>query len=114
MVANDGMFFAGIKKHYDKYIADAYKNKFGQTLHMTFTDSTIESHDASGSGTLNYSGLEVFSETAGYFYLKLRSGETLIIPKSGVEDAAQLRTLLKDVSHRMKIEFVEDLNWKWR
>jgi hypothetical protein len=102
------------KNHYAKFIADNYKNRIGLTAKITFSDSVIETYDITGESKINLSDLEAVTETPEYFYPSLKSGGHLIIPKSKITDVSQLRLELRQLCEKMKIDFIEELKWKWR
>jgi uncharacterized protein YxjI len=45
--------------------------------------------------------------------LKLKIGDTLIIPKNPVENIQDLQSELKQIAQRFEIDYTTDLNWKW-
>ncbi len=102
------------KKHYAKFIVDNYKYRFGQTTHVEFAESAIECTDITGESNINLTGIENITETGGYFDPKLITGETLIIPESKLDAVSELRMELKQICSRFKIDFIEDLQWKWK
>ena len=102
------------KKHYKKYVADVHKNSFNETINVMFTDEILETADRSGTSKINLPEMEVFSETGSYFYLKLKTGSHLIIPKAQLHNNDEIRTLLINLSKKLNINFLSDLNWKWK
>jgi hypothetical protein len=102
------------KDHYAKFIADAYKNRFGLISTIYFNEDTIETSDSTGESKINLSELAYVAETRDYFYPGLKTGEHIIIPKSKITDLPQLRQDLRKLCDRLKIDFIEDLNWKWK
>lgn len=102
------------KNHYAKFIADTYKNKFGQTVKIHLTENSLETNDVTGEYRINLSELESVTETGAYFYPSLKAGGHLIIPKSKISDVSQVRQELKHLCERLRINFIEDLNWKWK
>lgn len=102
------------KNHYAKFTADNYKNRFGQTIHVEFTEFAIECNDITGESKIHLMGIENITETGDYFYPKLKSGETIIIPKAKIDEVSELRMELKQICNRLSIDFIEDLNWKWK
>ncbi len=102
------------KNHYAKFIADTYKNRFGQTANIHFAENAIETNDVTGESRINLSALENVIETGEYFYPSLKTGGHLIIPKSKISDVSELRQELRQLCGRLKIDFIEDLNWKWK
>jgi hypothetical protein len=102
------------KNHYAKFIAYTYKNRFWKTANIHFGENVIETIDVSGESKINLSELESVIETGEYFYPSLKTGGHLIIPKTKISDASQLRQELRQLCERLKINFIEDLNWKWK
>ena len=102
------------KNHYSKLVADTYKNRFGQTATIYFTENAIETNDSTGESKINLSELENVTETGEYFYPSLKTGGHIIIPKSKISDVSQMRQELRQLLERLKISFIEDLNWKWK
>lgn len=102
------------KNHYNKFVADTYKNRFGQITNIKFAESAIETDDITGESKINLTEIENVTETGDYFYPKLRAGGHLIIPKAKIGDISQLRKELKQLCVRLNIDFIEDLNWRWK
>ncbi|MEO6232539.1 MAG: hypothetical protein ABJB11_12080 [Ferruginibacter sp.] len=102
------------KNHYAKFIADTYKNRFGQTANIHFGENAIETNDVTGESKINLSELESITETGDYFYPGLKTGGHLIIPKLKISDVSQLRQELKQLCQRLKINFIDDIIWKWK
>lgn len=101
------------KKHYQKYIAETYKNRFNETSTVIFDEDNIETSDRTGEMKINLSEIEKIIETTKYFYLKMKTGETLIIPKFKIENLDNLRNILEKLAIKLNINFEDDLNWKW-
>jgi len=102
------------KNHYEKFIDDTYKNRVGITAEITFDDFAIHTTDVTGESRINLSELENVTETGDYFYLSLKTGGHLIVPKSKIGNVPELRVKLKELAGRLNIEFIEDLKWKWK
>lgn len=52
-------------------------------------------------------------EVGEYFYLKLKVADTLIIPKSPVENIQDLQSELKQIAQKFDITYITNLGWKW-
>jgi hypothetical protein len=102
------------KNYYTKFIADTYKNRFGQPSNVTFTDRAIEINDITGEAKINLTEIENVTETGEYFYPKLKTGGHIIIPKTKVDNITELRNELKQLCNRLNIDFIDDLHWKWK
>jgi hypothetical protein len=102
------------RRHYQKYITETFKNRIDQTATITFTSARIECFDKTGEFKINLVEIEEIFETGEYFYLKIKSGVSLIIPKSKVENTDDLRTELMSISENLKANYSIELNWRWK
>ena len=102
------------KRHYEKFIDETYKNRFDKESNVIFKDVNLETFDLTGESKINYSSLEKIIEISSHFFLKIKTGGSLIIPKSKVEDIEKVRTELRALSEKIKIDYSAELNWKWK
>nr|WP_294789890.1 YcxB family protein [uncultured Mucilaginibacter sp.] len=102
------------KNHYKKYVRDIHRTSFNQTSNITFTDEAIETADRTGTSKINLTEIETISETGSYFYLKLNTGAHLIMPKAQLKNTDDVRSLLTTISKKLGVNFVSELNWKWK
>jgi hypothetical protein len=102
------------KNHYQKFITDTYKNRFGQTININFSDKCIETTDITGQSQINLGEIENTTETSNYFYLKMKSGGHLVIPKQKLDNVENVRQELKKFCSKLSIDFIDDLNWRWK
>jgi YcxB-like protein len=102
------------KKHYQKFIFDTYKERFDKYATIVFKEETLETFDETGEAKLNYSVFKEIIETSNHIFIKVRTGGGLIIPKSEAEDLENIILTLKTLADRMKIRYMEKLDWKWR
>ena len=100
------------KKHYKTYIKENYAKRFGQTAVLEFRENTIYSKDLTGEGTLNVSQIEQVNETGDYFFIKISTGLSLILPKKAMKNLAELNAVREKLL-ALKIPLVEELDWKW-
>ena len=100
------------KNHYKKFINENYKNRFGQAENISLTEDCIETKDITSESKLNLTAIENITETSDYFYIKMKAGGHLIIPKSGVESVDGLRDKLKRFANKLSIDFILNLNWR--
>jgi hypothetical protein len=103
------------RKHYKKYIRDAYKNRFDQIATIKFEKDFIETSDINSESRINYSAFEEIIEIENYFFLRLKTGESIIIPKKlKFENIIDLKSDLVRIFENYQIKIKEELNWKWR
>ncbi|MBP9214513.1 MAG: YcxB family protein [Chitinophagaceae bacterium] len=102
------------KSHYQKFINDNYKNRFEETCTITFKEIHIETFDKTGESKINLTEIDEIIETANYFYLKMKTGGSLIIPKLKIENSPKVKTSLLSLASNLKINYTQELDWKWR
>ncbi len=102
------------KRHYKKYVAETYKNRFGKISNITISHEQIHDIDEAGELKVPISELQKIYETGIYFFLTLKSGSTLIIPKLKVDNVAIVKKELKIITAKQQIDFIELLSWRWK
>lgn len=102
------------RNHYNKFVEDAYRNRIGRPVTLKLTDTAVETRDSGSASSINLSEIENITETGNYFYLKLKTGEYLILPKKAADDINSLADELKQRCSRLQIQYIEEQNWKWR
>ena len=102
------------KKHYKKHVNEVYKNRFGIESSLSFNEKNIESISEIGESNFNYSAFESFVEISNYYFLFLKTGGAIIIPKTVTSTIIDFKEQLNLLSVKNNISFEEDLNWKWK
>lgn len=97
------------KKHYQSYIKEHYQQRIGEVVETIFEDAFIVLKDKTGESKINVSELDTVYEIADYFFVKISSGISLIIPKKKVGDANAVRKKLTTLN----IPIVQELDWEW-
>lgn len=102
------------KRHYRKYIRDTYKNRFGEKCDIAFTSDTIVTKDKSGEVKINKSEIEVINEIKEYYFIRTRTGVTLIISKTKADDIEEIEKEIKSMIEVRGLKHTIELDWKWR
>lgn len=63
---------------------------------------------------LTWTEIDEIIETANYFYLKMKLEVVLIIPKLKIENSPKVKTSLLSLASNLKINYTQELDWKWR
>ncbi|NOS90948.1 MAG: YcxB family protein [Cyclobacteriaceae bacterium] len=101
------------KKHYLKFIRDTYKNRFGETCDIEFTEDNIVTRDKSGELKINKGEIEEINEIQNHYFLKARSGMAFIVPKSTTTDIESLKREIVALTANGAKHSIE-LDWKWK
>jgi hypothetical protein len=102
------------RKHYMKSIKETYKNRFNELTTLIFDEDYIETNDLSGETKIYYSGFEEINEIKDYYFLKLRTGGSIIIPKIKIDNIENFKIELKNISEKYHLKNNVELNWKWK
>ena len=102
------------KRHYLKYIRDTYKNKFGESYELEFDKDTIWTKDKTGEMRINKSEIEEINEIRDFYFLKARTGSTLIISKNKSDDIEKIKNEIALMVERQGVKYNMELDWKWR
>ncbi len=96
------------KLNYGRFIKANYSSRFGmeETLE-TFPDKLFVK-DKFGEGDVKESELNNIVEIESHFFINLKSGSSLIVPKTQVDS----KELKKELT-RLKTPFVEEFTWLW-
>jgi len=79
------------KRHFTTYVKENYSYRFGEEVHIEIDNQTIFCKDKAGEGTINTSEIEKVDETDNHFFVKIKSGVSLIIPKQSAHISDEIR-----------------------
>ena len=102
------------KKHYQDFVTNSLRNRFNQTSTITLNEHTLDTADDMCESKIKLEAICGIIEIGQYFYLKIISGETLIIPKFRLENADEIRNELQILAAKLNLQLEMDLNWKWK
>ena len=88
-----------------------YKPSFLTTI--TFTSTDIVMIDEVSERKMRLSVIKRIAEIKNEFFFTISSVEHLIIPKENLRNVEEVSSYLKQLAAERKIEFVDDLQWKW-
>lgn len=104
------------KRHYKRHIQDAYKNRFGEECIIEFAADTIVTKDKTSEVKINTAEIEEINEIKDFYFVKSKSGVSLIISKVKT-DPADLERIKEEVQalvHKRGVRHNVELDWKWR
>jgi len=102
------------KNHYLRHIKETYKNIFGKEVTLIISDSILQTNDDSGQSSVNISQLIEINETGQHFFLKMLSGQSVIVPKNKLDNLQEFSLTVKEISVKLNIKHNIDINWKWK
>ncbi len=98
------------KKHYSNFIKDNYRQRVGEVSIIDITKEYVYSKGKAGESKILLKEIDEVSDTMHHFFLKISSGQTLIIPKREIEDVELLRVELELIG----LKIIDELDWEWK
>lgn len=98
-------------RHYEKHIDENFKNRIGKTEQLSIRDDYIESISHLGESKTKITEIEEVNEIKDYFFIKLSSGDSFILPKANINSFSD--HILKMISE-FNIKHNVELDWKWK
>jgi len=100
------------KNQYRKFVRETYKDNFGKLYTLSFNQDFIGLHNSSAESKIKLSDVDEVVETIKYFFVKLKTSASIIIPKEELENVDELRTELISVAGKAHAKFIFDSNWR--
>ncbi len=102
-----------LKKYFTQFTNDRYRGRSFEDTTTYFHNDYIEIKDKTVEYKINVTELENTIETPDYFYMTMKIGGHLIIPKLQLSNIKKERLGLKNLSAKLQVPFTTDLKWRW-
>ena len=99
--------------HFKAYIKENFTEKLNHIVTVELADDFIHTLDAGSESKVSMSEVIEFVEISSMFLIKIKGGQSLIIPKD-TNDVEVLRLLFMDLSKRLNVPFSQEMNWEWK
>lgn len=113
LVVYPGFVLNRLKQSYQKAIVELFKNRFGQTAVVEFKETSILGSDSMRSTEVFHSSIQSIEEIGTHFFIYMKYGEQLIIPKTEVDKEA-VNKHLHQLATQLDIPYNSNVNWKWK
>jgi hypothetical protein len=101
------------KIHYEKHINENYRNRFGIESEIRFEDGFLISKTDAQEGKIKLTEIQEINEITGNLFIKIKTGESIIIP-SRYGEFNKLKEELVYLISPLGVEWKKQLNWKWK
>ena len=101
------------KSHYKKFIKENYKERIGLISNYNFEAETLNIKNSLGESKINYESFEQINETNDYYYLKLKTEESFIIPKNQILSIEKFKKILDILKEKYGVKENIELGWKY-
>lgn len=95
-----------------KGISKLYGQYYGQLNNLKFEINQLVKVDAFSTTTYAYENIEIVEEINDYFYIKIKSGLRIIIPKTAFSNV-EIYKFFKDLILEKNLKMVNEKKWKW-
>ncbi|MBQ4912871.1 YcxB family protein [Maribacter sp. MMG018] len=102
-----------LKKLHIGAIKKNYKHSFDKPKELLFDDDFLEISSELERSKLDYSAIESIQEIASHYFLNLKSGIHIIIPKATLKNDNSVATRLDILCKKYGIVHSKNLDWKW-
>lgn len=101
-------------KHYKGFIKENYKERLGRTATLEFNNDYILAKDNGSESKVLTTELEEIYEIQTTIFVRLKGGQSFILPKDKIENLDNLKAILKELANYLKINYEIDEKWEWK
>jgi hypothetical protein len=101
-------------KHYKGFIKENYKDRFGRNATIEISNDFIVVKDHGMESKVLTSEIEEINEIPSIIFVRLKGGQSLILPKDKIAEIGNLRIRLQELANYLKINYVVEENWNWK
>jgi hypothetical protein len=98
-----------LERFYAKYTQENFASKINQTMEMTINSDSIVVNDIHSENKIPLSEFETLIETKTCFFLRQKTGNAFIIPKSQI-DVIQFQAGIS----KLNLAVSDETNWQWK
>ena len=101
-------------RHYKSFINENFKDRQGRIVTLEFANDYIIARDCGSESKVMTTEFEEICEIPTIILVRLRGGQSLIIPKDMIIELDYLKARLRELANHLKIKYVADEKWEWR
>ncbi|MBZ4034337.1 hypothetical protein K6T82_06150 [Flavobacterium sp. 17A] len=102
-------------KHYESFIKENYQNRFYKDIVIEFDHDFLLSKDISGGEVkMATSEIEEINEISSVILIKLKLGNSLILPKDKIQNLDDVIPFLKELANGLNVKYNIENDWKWK
>ena len=101
-------------RHYKGFIKENYKERLDVIATLEFNDDYILAKDNGSDSKVLTTEVEEICEIPTRIFVRLKGGQSFILPKDKIRDLDNLKLRLKELSNHLKIKYQTDEKWEWK
>jgi len=102
------------EKHYSSLVEENFKSDIDPKITIELTETIINTSDQNGNSSIKIEAIKEIDELGEYFFIRLKLGTVLILPKSKIENIKEFEDWLNLIIEKYGIIKNVDLDWKWK
>jgi len=99
--------------HYKVLIMENFTEKLNHVATVELSDDFILTRDVGSESKVSTNEIVELIEISSLFLIKIKGGQSLIIPKEDTNQTEAIKLRLLELSKRLQVPYSEELNWKW-
>ena len=100
--------------HYAGFINENYTDRTGRIASLKFHNDYILAKDYGSESKILTTELEEICEIPSAVFVKLKGGQSLILPKDKITDFYKVKARLEELANHLKIKYNIDEKWRWK
>jgi ABC-type multidrug transport system fused ATPase/permease subunit len=102
--------------HYKGFIKENYKDRLGRIVTLEFSNdyTYILAKDNGNESKVLTTELEEICEIPTTIFVRLKGGQSFILPKDKIVDFDNVKATLKELTNHLKIKYDTDEKWEWK
>lgn len=101
-------------KHYKGFIKENYKDRIGRIATLEFSNDFILAKDEGSESKISTTELEEICEIPTTIFVRLKGGQSIILPKDKIANFDNVKTRLKELATYLQIKYETDEKWEWK
>ena len=102
------------KKHFLNHIRENFSNNFGKKASIEFRDNHFLTYDENESESkISFNLIKSIHELPEYYFFRLDTGQTLIMPKQKITDLEAFQAELESLTESLGLQISDDTKWSW-
>lgn len=101
-------------RNYKLFINENFKDRIGRVVTIEINDESIFVKDNGNEGKVQLEELEGINEIPSMILLRLKGGQSLLLPRQEIVNTPELIIELKELALKLNIPYETDQSWVWK
>jgi hypothetical protein len=102
------------RKTYLKHVRKYYKDRMTEATSIQFEGDSLLVADTQGASTVDQAEIDAINELTEHLFIKVNSGQSIIVPLYKIEDLSLFRKEVKQFSETKGIPWNDETSWVWK